>query len=100
MTKRIFLAGASGAIGRRLTPLLVAHGWTVVASTRAQDKASLLREMGAEPVVVDVFDADALRAINDRGSPRRRHPPTHRPALRAGGKRDDRGPGAERAPAG
>ena len=69
MTKRIFLAGASGAIGRRLTPLLVAHGWTVVASTRAQDKASLLREMGAEPVVVDVFDADALRAIMTEARP-------------------------------
>ena len=57
----IFLAGASGAIGRRLAPLLVASGWRVVGTTRAQDKAPLLREMGVEPVVVDVFDASALR---------------------------------------
>ncbi len=59
--KCIFLAGASGAIGRRLAPLLVASGWRVVGSTRSKDKAPLLREMGVEPVVVDVFDAQALR---------------------------------------
>ena len=57
----IFLAGASGAIGRRLSPLLVAGGWRVVGSTRSRDKAPLLRAMGVEPVVVDVFDAGALR---------------------------------------
>lgn len=57
----IFLAGASGAIGRRLAPLLVASGWRVAGATRTRDKAPLLREMGVEPVVVDVFDADALR---------------------------------------
>ncbi|MGA8891721.1 MAG: NAD(P)-dependent oxidoreductase [Anaeromyxobacteraceae bacterium] len=57
----IFLAGASGAIGRRLSPLLVAAGWRVVGSTRSRDKAPLLRAMGVEPVVVDVFDAQALR---------------------------------------
>ena len=59
----IFLAGASGAIGRRLAPLLVASGWRVVGTTRAQDKVPLLREMGVEPVVVDVFDASALRGV-------------------------------------
>jgi nucleoside-diphosphate-sugar epimerase len=61
--KCIFLAGASGAIGRRLAPLLVADGWRVVGTTRSADKAPLLRAMGVEPVVVDVFDADALRGI-------------------------------------
>src|SRR5512137_287742 len=61
--KCIFLAGASGAIGRRLAPLLVANGWRVVGTTRSKDKAPLLREMGVEPVVVDVFDAQALRGI-------------------------------------
>jgi len=61
--KGIFLAGASGAIGRRLAPLLVAGGWRVVGATRSKDRAPLLREMGVEPVVVDVFDADALRGI-------------------------------------
>lgn len=61
--KCIFLTGASGAIGRRLAPLLVADGWRVVGTTRFADKISLLREMGVEPVVVDVFDANALRGI-------------------------------------
>jgi len=63
VTKRLFLAGASGAIGRRLAPLLIADGWRVIGSTRSPDKAQLLREMGVEPVVVDVFDADRLRGV-------------------------------------
>lgn len=63
MNKCIFLAGASGAIGRRLAPLLVADGWRVVGTTRSAGKAPLLRGMGVEPVVVDVFDAVALRGI-------------------------------------
>lgn len=62
-SKRIFLAGASGAIGRQLAPLLIADGWQVVATTRSADKATLLREMGVEPVVADVFDAVALRSV-------------------------------------
>ena len=61
---KIFLAGAGGAIGRRLTPLLRAVGHTVVGTTRSADKADALRALGAEPVMVDVFDADALtRAV-------------------------------------
>ncbi len=59
--KCVFLAGAAGAIGRRLAPLLVASGWRVVGTTRSESKAALLRELGVEPVVVDVFDAGALR---------------------------------------
>lgn len=39
MTKRIFLAGDSGAIGRRLAPLLLGNGWLVFGSTRSTDKA-------------------------------------------------------------
>jgi uncharacterized protein YbjT (DUF2867 family) len=61
--RRLFLAGASGAIGRRLAPLLIADGWRVFGSTRSPDKARMLREMGVEPVVVDVFDADGLRGV-------------------------------------
>lgn len=61
MTKRIFLAGASGAIGRRLAPLLLANGWLVFGSTRSQSKAAQLKELGVEPIVVDVFDAGALQ---------------------------------------
>lgn len=63
MTKRIFLAGASGAIGRRLAPLLVADGWQVFGATRSADKAAALRDMGVEPVVVDVFDGPALARL-------------------------------------
>jgi nucleoside-diphosphate-sugar epimerase len=61
---RIFVAGASGVIGSRLVPLLVADGHAVAGMTRSAHKADLLRELGAEPVVCDVFDADALtRAV-------------------------------------
>jgi nucleoside-diphosphate-sugar epimerase len=62
---KIFVAGAGGAIGRKLTPLLRAVGHTVVGTTRSADKADALLKLGAEPVVVDVFDAEALaRAVS------------------------------------
>lgn len=61
MNHRIFLAGASGAIGRRLIPLLRAAGHHVAGTTRFEAKAATLRALGAEPVVVDVFDADRLK---------------------------------------
>jgi nucleoside-diphosphate-sugar epimerase len=61
---KIFLAGAGGAIGRRLTPLLRGAGHTVVGTTRSKDKAEAIAALGAEPVVVDVFDAEVLaRAV-------------------------------------
>lgn len=63
MTKRIFLAGASGAIGRRLAPLLVANGWQVFGSTRSKEKEITLRNMGVEPIVVDVYDSAALSRL-------------------------------------
>jgi len=58
---RVFLAGAGGVIGRRLTPLLVKMGHQVAGTTRSADKAGAIRAMGAEPVVVDVFDAEAFK---------------------------------------
>lgn len=58
--QRIFLAGASGAIGRRLIPLLLAAGYHVTGTTRSLGKAEQLRALGAEPIVVDVFNADEL----------------------------------------
>jgi nucleoside-diphosphate-sugar epimerase len=65
---RIFVAGASGVIGVRLVPLLVSDGHVVAAMTRSPGKTSLLRELGAQPVVCDVFDADALtRAVSGFG---------------------------------
>jgi len=57
---RIFLAGASGVIGVRLIPLLVVGGHEVAGMTRSPGKTAALRELGAEPVVCDVFDASAL----------------------------------------
>jgi nucleoside-diphosphate-sugar epimerase len=57
---RVFIAGASGVIGVRLIPLLAADGHVVAGMTRSSGKAGLLRELGALPVVCDVFDADAL----------------------------------------
>jgi nucleoside-diphosphate-sugar epimerase len=59
---RIFLAGASGVIGVRLVPLLVEQGHEVAGMTRSPGKVEMLRELGAEPVVCDVFDAGALTA--------------------------------------
>ncbi len=58
---RIFLAGATGAIGRRLTPLLLAAGHEVTGSTRSPETARELNATGVHGVVVDVFDAAALR---------------------------------------
>jgi nucleoside-diphosphate-sugar epimerase len=61
---KIFLAGAGGAIGRRLVPLLIAAGHDVVGATRSTEKVAALRALGPAPVVVDVFDAVALiRAV-------------------------------------
>ena len=54
------MAGASGVIGVRLIPLLVAGGHTVAGMTRSPQKAHMLHELGAESVVCDVFDVDAL----------------------------------------
>jgi D-arabinose 1-dehydrogenase-like Zn-dependent alcohol dehydrogenase len=59
---RIFIAGASGLIGVRLVPLLVAAGHLVAGMTRSPEKSGMLRELGAQPVVCDVYDAGALTA--------------------------------------
>jgi 2-alkyl-3-oxoalkanoate reductase len=53
---KVFLAGATGALGRRLVPQLNEHGHTVVGTTRSQEKAGLLWDLGAKPVVLDVLD--------------------------------------------
>jgi nucleoside-diphosphate-sugar epimerase len=59
---KIFLAGATGAIGRRLVPLLLNARHCVIGTTRSTTRADAMRATGAEPVVVDVFDAPALSA--------------------------------------
>jgi nucleoside-diphosphate-sugar epimerase len=60
--RRVFVAGATGVIGRVLCRLLVADGWDVVGTTRKPEAADTLKVSGVEPAVVDVFDADALRS--------------------------------------
>jgi nucleoside-diphosphate-sugar epimerase len=62
----IFLAGASGAIGKRLCLLLVDDGWQVYGTTRSEKKASKLRGIGIQPIVVDVFDSGRLRDSAER----------------------------------
>jgi nucleoside-diphosphate-sugar epimerase len=57
---RIFVAGATGAIGKRLVPLLVRGGHSVVATTRTAGKSGLIRAMGGEPLVLDALDRSAV----------------------------------------
>jgi len=58
---RIFVAGVTGVIGVPLARLLLAAGHAVTGSTRSAEKAAALKASGVEPIVVDVFDAAALR---------------------------------------
>jgi nucleoside-diphosphate-sugar epimerase len=60
---RIFVAGASGVIGVRLVPLLVAEGHEIAGMTRTPSKTEALRELGAEPVVCDVFEPLELERV-------------------------------------
>src|SRR5438034_1654576 len=63
---RIFLAGASGVIGQRLIPRLVQAGHVVGGLTRSPSKTELLSHLGAEPILCDVFDREALiQAVRD-----------------------------------
>jgi nucleoside-diphosphate-sugar epimerase len=57
---KIFVAGATGAIGRVLVPQLVARGHEVVGMTRSASKQDLVRSLGARPVVADALDPDAV----------------------------------------
>ena len=57
---RVFLAGATGVMGRSMVPQLVSAGHQVTGTTRSRDKFELLREWGADPVVVDGLDAAAV----------------------------------------
>lgn len=59
---RIFVAGATGAVGRRLVPRLVGSGHSVVGLTRTPTKTGFLRDLGAEPAVADALDETAIHA--------------------------------------
>jgi nucleoside-diphosphate-sugar epimerase len=66
---RVFVAGASGVIGRRLLPQLIAAGHEVTGMTRSPAKVEELRTAGAEPVLADAFDAPAVRAAVSTAHP-------------------------------
>ncbi|MGQ8335408.1 NAD-dependent epimerase/dehydratase family protein [Sunxiuqinia sp. A32] len=63
MSKTIFLAGASGAIGQPLSRILVSAGYKVYGSTLDEAKVPILKEMGVEPVVMNVYEAERLKEI-------------------------------------
>lgn len=66
---KVFVAGASGAIGRSLVPRLLAAGHEVTGSTRSTERADAIRAQGADAVTVDVFDAEALHAVMAEAAP-------------------------------
>ncbi len=61
---KIFLAGATGALGRQLVPRLVEHGHEVMGMTRSESKQQLIRDLGGRPVVGDALDPESVaRAV-------------------------------------
>ncbi|RAU97370.1 NAD(P)H-binding protein [Mycolicibacter senuensis] len=76
--RRIFFAGASGVIGRRLVPMLVQAGHTVGAMTRSAAKADGLAFLGAQPIICDVFDRPGLTSAVRVFSPQAELPPNPR----------------------
>ena len=66
---RVFVAGASGAIGRPLVPRLIAAGHEVTGTTRSEGSAEAIRAAGASAAIVDALDADALRDAVERATP-------------------------------
>jgi nucleoside-diphosphate-sugar epimerase len=66
---KVFVAGATGAIGKQLVPRLVAAGHEVVAMTRQESNRGLLQTLGATPVVADALDPDQVADAVGRASP-------------------------------
>jgi nucleoside-diphosphate-sugar epimerase len=66
---KVFVAGATGAIGRPLVSRLLAAGHEVIGMTRSPERARFLSEAGATPEIVDIFDSDAVRAAIARIQP-------------------------------
>jgi nucleoside-diphosphate-sugar epimerase len=66
---RVLVVGATGVIGTRLVPLLAEHGHQVTGTSRSAAKAGHLRSLGAEPAVLDVLDAPAVRAVVGQARP-------------------------------
>jgi len=66
---RVFIAGAVGAVGRRLVPLALRAGHQVTGMTRSEDKAGALRAAGAEALVADALDRAAVVATVAKAAP-------------------------------
>ena len=63
---KVFVAGATGALGSKLVPRLVAGGHDVVGMTRSERKAGMIQQMGATPAMADGLDAEAVgRAVGE-----------------------------------
>jgi nucleoside-diphosphate-sugar epimerase len=63
---KVFVAGATGALGSKLVPRLVAGGHDVVGMTRSERKAGMIQQMGATPAIADGLDAEAVgRAVGE-----------------------------------
>jgi NADP-dependent 3-hydroxy acid dehydrogenase YdfG len=67
---KVFVAGATGVIGRAIVPRLVKAGHEVVGMSNDESKSGLLRALGAQPVVVDVFDRVATDSSGSTRAPR------------------------------
>ena len=75
---RVFIAGASGAIGARLVPQLIDQGHEVTGTFRSPGNAERVRALGAEPLALDLLDTPAVRkAASARGRARRPAAPPH-----------------------
>src|SRR5919106_5208223 len=66
---RVFVAGATGAIGRQLVPRLVEAGHEVHGMTRSESKQAMLRELGAVPVVAEALDPDQVAEAVGKARP-------------------------------
>jgi nucleoside-diphosphate-sugar epimerase len=66
---RVFLAGATGVIGRRLAPLLIAEGHELTGMTRSSQRAETLRAMGVQPIIADALDERAVTEAVGRARP-------------------------------
>ena len=66
---RVFVAGATGAIGRQLIPLLVQAGYSVTGMTRSENKAAGIRSAGADAAIADALDRDAVESAITRAKP-------------------------------
>jgi len=66
---KVFVAGATGALGKQLVPMLVDAGHEVTGMTRSEERAQLVRDLGAQPAIADALDAEAVGAAVSAAQP-------------------------------